>query len=422
MLYKYSLFNNFSKFLTKNNKIMVNKQSKGYHNNANKNGSFLKNLVNDGINKKGKQRNISTSKVNNGNRMNMVLFKKHGQHLLKNPGILDKIIIAAKIKSSDVVLEIGCGTGNLTIKLLPLAKKVITIDIDARMISEVKKRCLYEGYNNLEVYEGDAIKTIFPRFDVCTANIPYKISSPLIFKLIAHRPLFKCAVLMFQKEFAERMLANVGDSNYSRLTVNVKLFCRVIKVCNVDRSSFNPPPKVDSIVLKLIPKENNSMINFDEWDNLLRICFSRKRKTLHAIFKRNAVLNMLEHNYKNYCTFNKIVPINYSFKTFCLDTLKDLEMEEQRSINLDENDFLKLLLEFNKKGIRFFNIANTKGVDSANVFLDDDEDETQDNHLNGQKKKQKKNKNKQINENYSDDDQTDDDQTDNEESDDSSSN
>ncbi|SCM11035.1 dimethyladenosine transferase, putative [Plasmodium chabaudi adami] len=417
MLYKYSLFNNFSKFLTKNNKIMVNKQSKGYHNNANKNGSFLKNLVNDGINKKGKQRNISTSKVNNGNRMNMVLFKKHGQHLLKNPGILDKIIIAAKIKSSDVVLEIGCGTGNLTIKLLPLAKKVITIDIDARMISEVKKRCLYEGYNNLEVYEGDAIKTIFPRFDVCTANIPYKISSPLIFKLIAHRPLFKCAVLMFQKEFAERMLANVGDSNYSRLTVNVKLFCRVIKVCNVDRSSFNPPPKVDSIVLKLIPKENNSMINFDEWDNLLRICFSRKRKTLHAIFKRNAVLNMLEHNYKNYCTFNKIVPINYSFKTFCLDTLKDLEMEEQRSINLDENDFLKLLLEFNKKGIRFFNIANTKGVDSANVFLDDDEDETQDNHLNGQKKKQKKNKNKQINENYSDDDQTDD-----EESDDSSSN
>ncbi|SCM07934.1 dimethyladenosine transferase, putative [Plasmodium chabaudi adami] len=417
MLYKYSLFNNFSKFLTKNNKIMVNKQSKGYHNNANKNGSFLKNLVNDGINKKGKQRNISTSKVNNGNRMNMVLFKKHGQHLLKNPGILDKIIIAAKIKSSDVVLEIGCGTGNLTIKLLPLAKKVITIDIDARMISEVKKRCLYEGYNNLEVYEGDAIKTIFPRFDVCTANIPYKISSPLIFKLIAHRPLFKCAVLMFQKEFAERMLANVGDSNYSRLTVNVKLFCRVIKVCNVDRSSFNPPPKVDSIVLKLIPKENNSMINFDEWDNLLRICFSRKRKTLHAIFKRNAVLNMLEHNYKNYCTFNKIIPINYSFKTFCLDTLKDLEMEEQRSINLDENDFLKLLLEFNKKGIRFFNIANTKGVDSANVFLDDDEDETQDNHLNGQKKKQKKNKNKQINENFSDDDQTD-----NEESDDSSSN
>ncbi|CAD2107129.1 16S rRNA (-N6/-N6)-dimethyltransferase [Plasmodium vinckei petteri] len=419
MLCKYSLLNDFSKFLKKNNKIMVIKQNKGYHNSASKNAGFLKNLVNDGINKKGKQRNISTSKVNSGNRMNMVLFKKHGQHLLKNPGILDKIIIAAKIKSSDVVLEIGCGTGNLTIKLLPLAKKVITIDIDARMISEVKKRCLYEGYNNLEVYEGDAIKTVFPRFDVCTANIPYKISSPLIFKLIAHRPLFKCAVLMFQKEFAERMLANVGDSNYSRLTVNVKLFCRVIKVCNVDRSSFNPPPKVDSIVLKLIPKENNSMINFDEWDNLLRICFSRKRKTLHAIFKRNAVLNMLEHNYKNYCTFNKVVPINYCFKTFCLDTLKDLEMEEQRSINLDENDFLKLLLEFNKKGIRFFNIANTKGVDSANVFLDDEDedDEKQDNHLNGQKKNRKKNKNKQINENFSDDDQSD-----NEESDDSTSN
>ncbi|SBT78908.1 dimethyladenosine transferase, putative [Plasmodium ovale] len=345
------------------------KLSKGYHNVVGRQSKILKN-VNDGIGKRSNnKRKISTSSIKSGNRMNMILYKKHGQHLLKNPGILDKIILAAKIKSSDTVLEIGCGTGNLTVKLLPIAKKVITIDIDARMISEVKKRCLYEGYNNLEVYEGDAIKSVFPRFDICTANIPYKISSPLIFKLISHRPLFKCAVLMFQKEFAERMLANVGDSNYSRLTVNVKLFCRVIKICNVDRSSFNPPPKVDSIVLKLIPKENNFVINFDEWDNLLRTCFSRKRKTLHAIFKRNAVLNMLEHNYKNYCTFNKTTPVNCHFKKYCLDTLRDLDMDEKRSVNLDENDFLKLLLEFNKKGIHFFNISNVKSGEAGRALL-----------------------------------------------------
>ncbi|CRH03979.1 small subunit rRNA dimethylase, putative [Plasmodium relictum] len=373
MLCRSFIFNNSLKILTNNIKMKINR---GYHNN-NKSTKILKN-VNEVINKKNGKRNISTSKVKSGNKMNMILYKKHGQHLLKNPGILDKIIMAAKIKSSDIVLEIGCGTGNLTIKLLPIAKKVITIDIDARMISEVKKRCLYEGYNNLEVYEGDAIKTVFPKFDICTANIPYKISSPLIFKLISHRPLFKCAVLMFQKEFAERMLANVGDSNYSRLTINVKLFCKVIKICNVNRSSFNPPPKVDSVIVKLIPKENNFLTNFDEWDNLLRICFSRKRKTLHAIFKRNAVLNMLEHNYKNWCTFNKKVPINYPFKDYCLNILKDLDMSEKRSINLDENDFLKLLLEFNKKGIHFFNISNVKNNDIYNVYLDDEEDNEQE--------------------------------------------
>lgn len=327
------------------------------------------------------KKHVSTSKVKNGgNRMNMVLYKKHGQHLLKNSGILDKIIQAAKIKRSDIVLEIGCGTGNLTVRLLPLAKKVITIDIDSRMISEVKKRCLYEGYSNLEVYEGDAIKTVFPKFDICTANIPYKISSPLVFKLIAHRPPFKCAVLMFQKEFAERMLAKVGESKYSRLSINVKLFCKVIRVCNVDRNSFNPPPNVDSVVVKIIPKDMNVQMNFDEWDNLLRICFTRKRKTLHAIFKRNAVLNMLEHNYKTWCSINKQEPIVTNFKTYCLQVLKDLEMEQMRSINLDVADFLKLLIEFNKRNIYFCNISNVKGdVYSIGLFDGEDGEEDHDN-------------------------------------------
>ncbi|SBT72386.1 dimethyladenosine transferase, putative [Plasmodium malariae] len=371
-----NFFRNFSKIVT--NYILTMRQHRVYHNEINKSSKIGKH-INNGINKQSNnniinRRNISTSKIKSGNKMNLILYKKHGQHLLKNPGILDKIIFAANIKSSDVVLEIGCGTGNLTIKLLPIAKKVITIDIDSRMINEVKKRCLYEGYNNLEIYEGDAIKTVFPKFDICTG--------PLIFKLIAHRPLFKCAVLMFQKEFAERMLANVGDSKYSRLTVNVKLFCKVIKIFNVDRSSFNPPPKVDSIILKLIPKENIFLVNFDEWDNLLRICFSRKRKTLHAIFKRNAILNMLEHNYKNSCTFNKIVPINYPFKKYCLDILKDINMCEKRSVNLEENDFLKLLLEFNKKGIHFFNISSIKTSEMSNVFFNDEEGEMSEEEVN----------------------------------------
>lgn len=98
------------------------------------------------------------------------------------------------------------GTGNLTVKLLPIARKVVALDIDSRMVNEVKKRAMSLGYgpSNLDVRVGDVLRSDLGSFDVCTANLPYQISSPLIFKLLAHRPLFRCAVLMFQKEFGER--------------------------------------------------------------------------------------------------------------------------------------------------------------------------------------------------------------------------
>jgi 18S rRNA (adenine1779-N6/adenine1780-N6)-dimethyltransferase len=175
--------------------------------------------------------------------LGLKLDKRKGQHLLKNPGILDKIVAAADIKSSDTVLEIGPGTGNLTVRVLPLAKKVHAIDVDPRMVAEVKKRAVSLGYTNLEAKEGDALRTDLGRFDVCTANLPYQISSLFTFRILAHRPLFRCAVLMFQKEFAERLLANVGEDKYGRLAINTRLFCKVTHVCLVTAGSFNPPPK-----------------------------------------------------------------------------------------------------------------------------------------------------------------------------------
>lgn len=91
-------------------------------------------------------------------------------------------------------------------RLLPLARRVICLDVDERMVGEVKKQAMALGYSNLDARHGDALRSDFGTFDVCTANLPYKISSPFVFKLIAHRPLFRCAVLMFQKEFGERFV------------------------------------------------------------------------------------------------------------------------------------------------------------------------------------------------------------------------
>jgi 18S rRNA (adenine1779-N6/adenine1780-N6)-dimethyltransferase len=89
-------------------------------------------------------------------------------------------------------------------KLLGVARRVRAFDIDERMVGDVRRKALSMGYTNLDVFFGDALRSEFGSFDVCVANLPYNISSPFIFKLIAHRPVFRLAILMFQKEFADR--------------------------------------------------------------------------------------------------------------------------------------------------------------------------------------------------------------------------
>ncbi|KAK1934001.1 putative dimethyladenosine transferase protein [Babesia divergens] len=291
----------------------------------------------------------------------MTFNKKFGQHMLKNPGILDKIVLAAEIRASDTVLEIGPGTGNLTVRLVPLARKVIAIDIDNRMVGEVKKRCVSIGYNNLDVIEGDALRTTFPKFDVCTANLPYQISSPFIFKLLSHRPLFRCAVLMFQKEFAERLLASTNEDKYGRLAINTRLFCTVTRVCKVAPGSFNPPPKVDSMIVKIVPREQPLVVDFLEWDGMIRVCFSRKRRTLRSLFKKQSVLSILEGNYKNWCTINQTAPVAMPFKDYCMGVLEDSGLSNRRSITVSIAEFLELMLKFNNAGIHFANVARPAG-------------------------------------------------------------
>lgn len=248
---------------------------------------------------------VEGARVSTGFKMNKLL----GQHLLRNPGIVKKIIDAANINRSDVVLEIGPGTGNLTVQLCGLARKVRALEIDSRMVAEVKKRMLNAGFTNFEIVQGDALKSPFGEFQVCTANLPYQISSPFLFRLLSNKTRFRCAVLMFQKEFGERLVALPNDKNYCRLGVNAQLFCTITRVCHVDRKSFNPPPKVDSIVVKLVPKKTKTRIDYFQWDAMLRLIFSRKRKTLRAIFCQNKALRTLLHIYKALkCTTPNAVP------------------------------------------------------------------------------------------------------------------
>ena len=195
--------------------------------------------------------------------------------------------------------------------LLDAAKKVVAIELDPRMVAQLIKRVGISPYQNkLQLIQGDVLKQKLPFFDLCVANIPYQISSPIVFKLLSHRPLFRAAVLLIQREFAMRLIAKPGTEFYCRLSVNVQLLSKVDHIMKVSKKNFVPPPKVESSVVRIEPIHPLPKINFLEWDGMLRICFSRKNKTLGALFKQKKIFDMIYQNYKKFKDNNKNIISN----------------------------------------------------------------------------------------------------------------
>ncbi|KAL9009673.1 MAG: hypothetical protein Q9173_005319 [Seirophora scorigena] len=236
-----------------------------------------------------------------------------GQHVLKNPGVAQAIVDKADLKQSDIVLEVGPGSGNLTVKILEKAKKVIAVELDPRMAAEVTKRVQGKPEaKRLEVLLGDVIKTDLPYFDVCISNTPYQISSPLTFKLLSlpHPP--RLSILTFQAEFASRLVALPSSLLYSRLSVNAQMYAHVTHILKIGRSNFKPPPQVDSSVVRLVTKNPRPGIKFEEWDAMLRVCFGRKNRTLRAGWLgARKVLEWVEGCWRGWCALNGI-PVDES--------------------------------------------------------------------------------------------------------------
>ncbi|XP_006762553.1 PREDICTED: probable dimethyladenosine transferase [Myotis davidii] len=278
-----------------------------------------------------------------------------GQHILKNPLIVNSIIDKAALRPTDVVLEVGPGTGNMTVKLLEKAKKVIACELDPRLVAELHKRVQGTPLaSKLQVLVGDVLKTDLPFFDACVANLPYQISSPFVFKLLLHRPFFRCAILMFQREFALRLVAKPGDKLYCRLSINTQLLARVDHLMKVGKNNFRPPPKVESSVVRIEPKNPPPPINFQEWDGLVRITFVRKNKTLSAAFKSSAVQQLLEKNYRIHCSVhNTIIPEDFSIADKIQQILTSTGFSDKRARSMDIDDFIRLLHGFNAEGIHF---------------------------------------------------------------------
>ncbi|KAI9459130.1 rRNA adenine dimethylase [Lactarius psammicola] len=280
--------------------------------------------------------------------------ERFGQHILKNPSIAQEIVEKANLRPTDKVLEVGPGTGNLTVRILEKAKHCTVVEMDPRMAAELTKRVQGKPeQRRLEIIIGDFVKAELPYFDVCISNTPYQISSPLVFRLLSHRPLFRVAILMFQREFAMRLVAQPGTTLWSRLSANVQLYAKVDHVMNVGKNNFRPPPKVESSVVRIVPLDPPPPVRFEEFDGLTRIIFSRRNKTVHANFQAKGVAEMLEKNWKTWCSEQDKVIEDIRMKQKIESILEETGYSNTRAAKMDLNDILKLLSAFHDSGIHF---------------------------------------------------------------------
>ncbi len=205
--------------------------------------------------------------------------KRLGQHFMKDRNILRKEVALAKVKDKRV-LEIGAGDGRFTEEIVKAKPKVVyAFEKDSELAGLLRKR--FENEKHVIVVEGDFLEAELPEFDVVLGNIPYYISSSIVFRLAGFS--YERAVLMVQKEFAEKMVAKPNEKNYGRLSVTSQLAFDVEFVQKVPRHLFSPPPKVDSALIVLKPT-GKKLSNHEE--DIIRALFQHKNKTV-----RNALLH-----------------------------------------------------------------------------------------------------------------------------------
>ncbi|MBR9682308.1 MAG: ribosomal RNA small subunit methyltransferase A [Candidatus Aenigmarchaeota archaeon] len=204
----------------------------------------------------------------------MRLIKKLSQHFIRDQNLVNHMIDYANLKSSDVVLEIGPGRGIIT-KAIVEKCKVIAVEKDPALVEYLK----LQEIPNLEIITGDILKTKLPKFNKIIANLPFSISGPVTFKLFEYK--WDSAVLIYQKEFAERFVAKPGQKSYSRLTLAVNYYSEPKIVKKISKGRFYPVPKVDAVLVSLKPKKAPFKTDKAFWE-LVNKLFQHKKKTLRA--------------------------------------------------------------------------------------------------------------------------------------------
>lgn len=212
--------------------------------------------------------------------------KRFGQHFLHDTSVVERIVSALQLKSTDQVIEIGPGLGALTTHLLPLLNHLEVVELDRDLIPELKNSCATLG--KLIVHQADALEFNFAGLTTqekslrIVGNLPYNISTPLLFHLLTQAQWIKDMHFMLQKEVVDRITAEPGSHAYGRLSVMVQYHCHTEALFVVKPGAFTPPPQVDSAILRLIPylEPVYKVLDLKTFAEIVRLAFNQRRKTL----------------------------------------------------------------------------------------------------------------------------------------------
>ncbi len=215
--------------------------------------------------------------------------KRFGQNFLHDPGVIGRIVASIAARPGDRLVEIGPGLGALTRELLPLVGAMDVVELDRDLIPKLQAACTG---GELRVHSADALK-----FDFCTlaedaplrvvGNLPYNISTPLLFHLLEQSRCIRDMHFMLQKEVVDRLAAQPGTSDYGRLGIMVQYHCRVERLFTVPPGAFYPPPKVYSAIVRLVPHEHPpvEVQSVQTLSQVVAQAFSQRRKTLRNTLK-----------------------------------------------------------------------------------------------------------------------------------------
>lgn len=221
--------------------------------------------------------------------------KRFGQHFLHDPRVVHRIVENFSPKQGESIVEIGPGLGSLTSALLTRVAALHAVELDRDLIEFLQYK--YRSYEGFVIHRADAL-----RFDYCSlahgeqrlriiGNLPYNISTPLLFYLFAQSNCIQDMCFMLQKEVVDRLCAAPGNKTYGRLSVMAQYHCYMEKLFDVGAGAFTPPPKVSSSVIKLIPHRHApvSVNDYRNFSHVVEAAFSQRRKTL-----RNALKGLLD--------------------------------------------------------------------------------------------------------------------------------
>ena len=211
--------------------------------------------------------------------------KRFGQHFLHDRNVIDRIVQAIDPQPDDKLVEIGPGQGALTWPLLQRCSRLTAIELDRDLVPVLQREAT--RYGELEVINADILE-----FDLANlgkeyryrlaGNLPYNISTPLMFHLLDSVTCIVDMHFMVQKEVAERIVANSGNRHYGRLSIMLQYYCECHYLFEVSPGSFQPPPKVDSAVIRLLPRAapQYDVGDFNQFSRIVQAAFAQRRKTL----------------------------------------------------------------------------------------------------------------------------------------------